>query len=86
MQVLAYMFRFDAKQGFYLYPEVEDETDVKLFLNQGSTYECNVKPRENIFVIKHGLKIPNDAIDYLDFVKKIESSEKQFVMKMKNNV
>ena len=36
LQLLAYMFRFDAKQGYYLYPDTEDREDLKLFLNKGS--------------------------------------------------
>ena len=39
LQVLAYMFRFDAKAGYYLYPEAEGSDDLKLWLNRGSTYE-----------------------------------------------
>ena len=39
LQVLAYMFRFDAKTGFYLYPEAEGAEDLKLWMNSGSTFE-----------------------------------------------
>lgn len=56
LQVLAYMFRFDAKAGYYLYPESEETDDLRLRMNQGSTYEKNVTPREDISVTKHGLK------------------------------
>ena len=58
LQVLAYMFRFDAKAGYYLYPEAEGSDDLKLWLNRGSTYEENVVPRDDISITKHGLKIP----------------------------
>lgn len=78
LQVLAYMFRFDAKKGFYLYPEASNEDDLVLSLNQGSTYEKNVIPREDITVVKHGLRIPNDAKNYADFVEKIIISENDF--------
>ena len=78
LQVLAYMFRFDAKVGYYLYPEAENADDLILRMNQGSTYEKNVMPREDISVTKHGLKIPIDVQDYEDFRKKIEESEKKF--------
>ena len=37
MQVLAYMFRFDAKEGYYLYPEVDGADVFKLRMNSGST-------------------------------------------------
>lgn len=56
LQRLAYMFRFDAKAGYYLYPESEGTDDLRLRMNQGSTYEKNVTPREDISVTKHGLK------------------------------
>ena len=79
LQVLAYMFRFDAKVGFYLYPEAEDSDDLKLRLNQGSTYESNVMPRDDISITKHGLKVPADATDYDEFVAKMKSSEKEFI-------
>ena len=58
LQLLAYMFRFDAKTGYYLYPEAGDADDKKLVMNRGTAYEDNVKPRSDIRVIKHGLKIP----------------------------
>lgn len=78
LQVLAYMFRFDAKIGYYLYPEAENADDLILRMNQGSTYEKNVMPRDEISVTKHGLKIPIDAQNYADFITKIKVSEQEF--------
>lgn len=78
LQVLAYMFRFDAPKGFYLYPEKGRAEDLKLRLNTGSTYEQNVRPREDVYVLKHGLKIPEDALDYEDFISLMKQSEKEF--------
>lgn len=78
LQVLAYMFRFDAKHGYYLYPEVSGASDKQLWLNKGSTYEKNVSASDDISITKHGLKIPNDAVDYEDFVDKIERCEVDF--------
>ena len=78
LQVLAYMFRFDAKIGYYLYPEAENADDLLLRMNRGSTYEKNVMPRDDISVTKHGLKIPVDAQNYTDFVIRIKASEKEF--------
>lgn len=83
LQVLAYMFRFDAKEGFYLYPEANDSEDLMLQMNRGSTYEKNVEPRDDIQVTKHGLKIPRDAVSYEDFVSKIIISEHVFIQAMK---
>lgn len=80
LQVLAYMFRFDAKEGFYLYPEAEDTDKLKLRMNQGTTYESNVIPRDDVSVTKHGLKIPFDASNYEEFSEKMKISEKEFVL------
>lgn len=79
LQVLAYMFRFDAKVGYYLYPEAEGSDDLRLRMNRGSTYESDVAPREDISVTKHGLKIPVDAVDYAEFVAKMKAREREFI-------
>ncbi len=50
LQVLAYMLRFDAKKGYYLYPEAEGADDLQLWLNKGSTYEAMLC-REMIFAL-----------------------------------
>ena len=78
LQLLAYMFRFDAKVGYYLYPEAGDADDKKLVMNRGTAYEDNVMPRGDIRVIKHGLKIPANAADYAEFADKMKDSEEQF--------
>lgn len=78
LQVLAYMFRFDAKEGYYLYPDIEGTEDLKLRMNSGSTYESNVKPRDDIYLIKHGLKIPIDVDNYSAFVSKMQVNETAF--------
>ncbi len=72
------MFRFDAKKGFYLYPEAENTEDLQLWMNKGSTYEKNVEPRNDICVTKHGLKIPNHADHYINFVERMNTYEKEF--------
>lgn len=78
LQVLAYMFRFDAKAGYYLYPEAGGADALRLRMNKGSTYESNVAPREDVSVTKHGLKIPIDAENYETFVSKMKVSESEF--------
>lgn len=78
LQVLAYMFRFDAKKGYYLYPETNGFPDEQLWLNSGSTYENNVAIRDDICVIKHGLKIPANASSYDEFTKIMQASEEKF--------
>ncbi|MBQ0138008.1 MAG: hypothetical protein KBT36_01820 [Kurthia sp.] len=67
LQVLAYMFRFDAKQGYYLYPESKGALEKELRMNVGSSYEDNVRAREDIAVTKLGLQIPKTAKNYNEF-------------------
>ena len=78
LQLLAYMFRFDAKKGFYLYPEAVDGEDLIMQLNAGSSYEDNVIKRDDIAVIKHGFRIPSDVKDYADFCDKMLETEIKF--------
>lgn len=79
LQILAYMFRFDAKIGCYFYPNHSTANNEVLHLNQGLTYEKNEQKRDDIKVIKLGLKIPQDVEDYQDFTEKMKQSEKQFL-------
>ena len=79
LQVLAYMFRFNAKKGYYLYPESESGEGLKLWLNSGVSFEKNVKSREDISVSKHGLKIPNATETYEEFVDAIKENENIFI-------
>lgn len=78
LQVLAYMFRFDAKTGYYLYPEATGTDDLLLWMNKGSTYEANVTARDDVSVMKHGLRIPVDAQNYDAFVQQMKASEDAF--------
>lgn len=78
LQVLAYMFRFDAKRGYYLYPETEGTDDLQLCMNKGSTYEEDVRPRSDVSITKHGLKIPADAENYESFLMRMKNSESEF--------
>ena len=78
LQVLAYMMRFDAKKGLYFYPETGNEEDMYLWLNKGSTYDRDVEARDDVCLVKHGLKIPLDASDYRDFSEKMRKAENDF--------
>ena len=78
LQVLAYMFRFEAKAGYCLYPEAAKTDDLQLWMNKGSTYEKNVAPRDDICLTKHGLKIPINAENYEMFVAQMKTCEKEF--------
>lgn len=78
LQVLAYMFRFDAKKGYYFYPEAGADEDQTLRLNRGSSYEHNVEQREDVSVIKHGLKIPDETSNYTVFMNQMKIEEENF--------
>ncbi len=78
LQVLAYMFRFDAKTGYYFYPEAAGTDDLLLWMNKGSTYEENVTARNDVSITKHGLKIPVDAQNYDAFVQQMKANENAF--------
>ena len=75
LQVLAYMYRFDASMGYYIYPDSEGQVPLVLNLNKGSTYENNVSARDDVNIIKLGFKIPNKSADYDDFKMQIYESE-----------
>jgi 5-methylcytosine-specific restriction endonuclease McrBC regulatory subunit McrC len=83
LQVLAYMLRFNAKQGYYLYPENQKRDSYELRMNSGVSFEKNVLPREDIKVIKHGLFVPNKVSGYEEFLQAIEQSEKNFVLNLR---
>lgn len=82
LQILAYMFRFDAKKGYYLYPDKSENDDLRMKMNQGTTYQNNVTPREDIIITKCGLTIPGNATSYDDFVLKMTENEQEFLGKI----
>lgn len=45
----------------------------------GGGYEGNVTPRDDVSIIKHGLRIPTDVGEYKEFVAEIKNSEEEFV-------
>lgn len=77
LQVLAYMFRFDAKVGYYLFPNSNNDEDLVLYMKSGTTYD-KTSTLKDICVIKHGLKIPVEELNYADFVKKMSIFEQEF--------
>ena len=77
-QLLAYMFRFEAKTGYFFYPETARAEDEILLLNRGTTYEGNAAPRGDIRIIKHGFAIPAEAEDYETFRLKMKKAEESF--------
>lgn len=85
LQVLAYMFRFDARKGYYFYPEAGEEEDAVLWLNRGSTYEKNVEARDDICIIKHGFRIPTGLTEYGTFVEQMRESERKFLAEIEKS-
>lgn len=82
LQLLAYMFRFEARQGIYLYPEQADAEPVTLMMNRGSSYEDNVAPRGDVSVTKCGLCIPQNADSYHGFAATMRVSEHRFASRI----
>ena len=79
LQVLAYMFRFNAEIGFYLYPECESANSHVMRLNQGTSFESNERVREETSLVKCGLQIPNKVSSYEEFKCKIKKNEEFFL-------
>lgn len=76
LQLLAYMFRFDAKYGFYFFPNAGNEGFSSQFeLLQGK----HSKRTEVIKVNKLGLKIPQHCSCFADFTSQIQESERKFL-------
>ena len=78
LQMLAYMFRFETKTGYFFYPETAGAEDEILLLNRGMTYEKNVAPRGDIRIVKHGFKIPAEAENYAEFSENMKEAETEF--------
>ena len=79
------MLRFGAKRAFYFYPEVDATEDKVFWLNSGISYDKNVQRRDDICLTKHGLHIPQDAASYDEFVKRIRTSETEFLSEFSVN-
>lgn len=85
LQVLAYMFRFDAKAGLYLYPEISRNNDDSCWLlNRGSSFEKNVEPRNDVSVSKIGFRIPEKAASYSEFSEIMAEREDDFIARVQN--
>ncbi|MBR5767686.1 MAG: hypothetical protein IKX86_03300, partial [Clostridia bacterium] len=78
LQLLAYLLRFDAKKGLYLYPYGENEEMKRIeemWLNKGTTFEKEERG-DDICVIKYGINIPR-VNDFNLFVEQMEKEEKR---------
>lgn len=89
-QILAYMFRFDAKVGYLIYPEIEKNNTSALkeevfILRKGlENDEPKVKRRREIKVKKLGLII-KQASSYDDFVAEMAKVEQQLREEIQQN-
>ena len=86
-QILAYMFRFDAMTGIFIYPETSIQISPEtLRLNQGFVLADtnNVKPREQVKVVKFGLNIPTETHSFSDFCKLMKTSEDKLIDELKS--
>ncbi|MBQ7568728.1 hypothetical protein IJT17_07990, partial [bacterium] len=82
LQILAYMFRFSAKLGLFLYPKSSDDIEeTTLRMNKGNTFDGNVTEGNDILVIKRGLVIPSitGERDYNSFRDSLDKAEKEFI-------
>ena len=78
------MYRFEATLGLFVYPQTNDDEPKELRLNRGYKFKDvdNVTPRDDVRVIKCGVTIPQNAVDYIEFRKQMETSEKKFLAKL----
>ena len=56
--------------------------DKQLLLNSGSTYEKNVKARDDITLTKVGLEIAQKAENYEEFVERQGENESRFMQRV----
>ena len=82
LQLLAYMFRFDSKKGYYIYPE-KDENNVKKYnLLKGidvNNKKSSLREGEGkIEIFKMGLIIPQTSEKFNDFCDKMKKNERNF--------
>lgn len=81
LQILAYMFRFGAKNGIFFYPEGAERNEEhvqKYFLNKGISAERTTQISDDVFIEKIGFKVPQNAVSFEEFSQKILLSEDRF--------
>jgi len=78
LQLLAYMFRFDSKQGYYIYPEENEKNQTEKYeLLQGIKIgkEKANEREDKINISKIGLAIPQKSGDFRKFMEEIKKNE-----------
>jgi 5-methylcytosine-specific restriction endonuclease McrBC regulatory subunit McrC len=87
LQLLAYMYRFDSKCGFYIYPDESGENTDKTYkllrgVNiKGEEESCEERSGNDpqIDVIKTGLGIPQKSETFNQFKGSIKDNEKKLI-------
>ena len=81
LQLLAYMFRFNANSAYMIYPEINPfATEKCLTLLSGSTYANNLMPRPNITLTKLPLILPNHTIStYHEYKNALHQAENRLL-------
>jgi 5-methylcytosine-specific restriction endonuclease McrBC regulatory subunit McrC len=83
-QVLAYMYRFDAKQGYYFYPEKDENVEhKKLILYQGMGSAKTIRT-DDITLTKLGFKVPQNVSKYEHFEEEMKKAECNFISDLSN--
>lgn len=82
LQLLAYMYRFDSKKGFYVYPYRSSETRTNhetFHLLEGVNGAARRRNLENdVSIVKLGIQIPANSDTFNDFTSRIKTSEIRF--------
>ena len=88
LQLLAYMFRFECKHGFYFYPQkgCNSVNAFSLKLNRGCRQENNVEPRSDVCITKLGFRVPQAVDSFAEFSREIRETENKFVEFIKQAV
>lgn len=80
LQLVAYMYRFDSKQGYFIYPKSynnKKERNERLSLKQGVDKQ-SPKRNDEIIVRKVGIGIYHDAGTFEEFERRMYVEEKRF--------
>lgn len=85
LQLLAYMFRFDARKGYYLYPSKGALSDKSFAMLKGVSFESKTVPGNDVSVVKHGLLIPDSAETFAEFEKMMSEAEESFLSSFEQN-
>lgn len=75
LQILAYMYRFESKKGYFIYPKEKENENTQLHLLSGTNYDGKNHVREDISVTKLGLYIPSGCNNYKEFEDEMSRSE-----------